>query len=35
VRRALEYFAVDYVELGLEIPGWVHDVLAEDADAFG
>ena len=35
VRRALEYFAVDYVELGLEIPGWVHGVLAEDADAFG
>jgi hypothetical protein len=35
VRRALEYFAVDYVELGLKIPGWVHDVLAEDADAFG
>jgi hypothetical protein len=30
VRRALEYYAVDYVMLGLEVPGWVHDMLAED-----
>jgi hypothetical protein len=35
VRRALEYFAVDYVLLDLDIPLWVHEMLAEDADAFG
>lgn len=34
VRRALEYFAVDYVMLGLEVPGWVHDMLAKDANLF-
>ncbi|KAL3817101.1 hypothetical protein ACHAXA_009932 [Cyclostephanos tholiformis] len=35
VRRALEYFAIDYVLLDLEIPSWVRDVLAVDVDAFG
>lgn len=34
VRRALEYFAVDYVMLGLEVPGWVHDMLVKDANLF-
>lgn len=34
VRRALEYFAVDYVMLGLEVPGWAHDMLAKDANLF-
>jgi hypothetical protein len=32
IRRALEYFAVDYVALGLEVPSWVHGILAEDID---
>lgn len=35
VRRALEYFAIDYLLLDLEIPLWVHDMLADDVDAFG
>lgn len=34
VRRALEYFAVDYVRLGLAIPDWVHAVLAEEGRPF-
>ena len=34
VRRALEYFAVDYVRLGLEIPGWAHEILEEDDEIF-
>ena len=35
VRRALEYFAIDYLLLDLEIPLWVHNMLADDVDAFG
>ena len=34
VRRALEYFAMDYVTLDLEIPSWVHDILAKDAESY-
>ena len=34
VRRALEYFAMDYVTLDLEIPSWVHEILAEEADSY-
>ena len=34
VRRALEYFAVDYVRLGLEVPSWAHDILAEESEIF-
>jgi len=34
VRRALEYFAVDYIRLGLEIPGWVDDILEEENEMF-
>ena len=30
VRRALEYYAVDYVTLELEIPSWVDDILNEE-----
>ncbi|KAL9186270.1 hypothetical protein ACHAXT_005508 [Thalassiosira profunda] len=30
VRRALAYYAVDYVRLGLTIPSWVHEMLAEE-----
>lgn len=30
VRRALEYFAVDYARLGLEVPHWVHALLEEE-----
>lgn len=34
VRRALEIFAVDYITLGLEVPSWVHDILAEESEMF-
>jgi len=34
VRRALEYFAVDYIRLGLKIPGWVDDILEEENEMF-
>ncbi|KAL7552632.1 hypothetical protein ACHAWF_015859 [Thalassiosira exigua] len=34
VRRALEYFAVDYVMLGLEVPHWAHAILAEEIEIF-
>jgi len=31
VRRALEYMSIDYVLLGLEVPGWARQMLREDA----
>ena len=34
VRRALEYFAVDYMALGLEVPSWAKAILAEESDTF-
>jgi len=34
LRRALEYFAVDYLMLGLEVPGWVHEILAQEDELF-
>eukprot|EP00956_Cyclotella_meneghiniana_P026206 scaffold56133_cov71-Cyclotella_meneghiniana.AAC.5 len=30
VRRALEYLSIDYVTLGLEVPGWARDMLRND-----
>jgi hypothetical protein len=31
VKRALEYYAIDYVTLGLEIPDWAQKMLRDDA----
>jgi hypothetical protein len=32
LRRVLEYFAIDYVMLGLPIPSWAERMLADDAE---
>ena len=34
VRRALEYFAIDYVRLNLNVPQWVHEILDEENEEF-
>jgi len=34
LRRALEYFAIDYLMLDLTIPSWVNDILDEETTLF-
>lgn len=34
VRRALEYYAVDYLKLGLEVPSWAEDILSKENELF-